>query len=76
MLSSIVAVGNALIAGYPESNALVLVLVAITDVAVLEFDRHGNRLWRAAHTLLDCQHRATAALSAPDPTSARAAAAG
>ena len=42
-LLSIVAVSNALIAGYPRSNALVLVLVAITDVAVLDFKRHGNR---------------------------------
>ncbi|HEY9336271.1 MAG TPA: histidine kinase, partial [Kribbella sp.] len=33
----------ALIAGYPQSNALVLVLVAITDIAVIDFRRHGNR---------------------------------
>ncbi len=43
LLLSIVAVCNALIAGYPDSNALVLVLVAISDIAVLEFHRHGNR---------------------------------
>ena len=42
-LLSVVAVSSALIAGYPQSNALVLVLVAITDVAVLDFRRHGNR---------------------------------
>lgn len=42
-LLSVVTVGSALIAGYPQSNALVLVLVAITDIAVLDFQRHGNR---------------------------------
>jgi signal transduction histidine kinase len=42
-LLSAVAVNNALIAGYSQSNALVLVLVAITDIAVLDFQRHGNR---------------------------------
>ncbi|MGW7680087.1 sensor histidine kinase [Kribbella sp. NPDC054772] len=43
VLLTTVATGSALIAGYPQSNALVLVLVAITDIAVLEFRRHGNR---------------------------------
>ncbi|HWD80807.1 MAG TPA: histidine kinase [Kribbella sp.] len=42
-LLSAVAVSNALIAGYSQSNALVLVLVAITDIAVIDFQRHGNR---------------------------------
>lgn len=42
-LLTAVAVGNALIAGYSQSNALVLVLVAITDIAVIDFQRHGNR---------------------------------
>ncbi|GAA1118598.1 histidine kinase [Kribbella jejuensis] len=42
-LLSAVAVSNALIAGYPQSNALVLVLVAITDIAVIDFQKHGNR---------------------------------
>jgi phosphoenolpyruvate-protein phosphotransferase (PTS system enzyme I) len=36
----------------------------------------GVRTALASHTLLECQHRATAALSAPDPDSARAAATG
>lgn len=43
VLLGAVAVGNALIAGYPDSNSLVLVLVAITDIAVIDFRRHGNR---------------------------------
>lgn len=47
-LLSVVAVGNALVAGYPRSNALVLVLVAITDVAVLDFGKRGNRPIAAA----------------------------
>lgn len=38
-----VAISNALIAGYPQSNSLVLVLVAVTDIAVIDFRRHGNR---------------------------------
>jgi signal transduction histidine kinase len=42
-LLSVVAVANALIAGYPQSNSLALVLVAITDIAVIDFRRHGNR---------------------------------
>ncbi|MFD3399778.1 sensor histidine kinase [Kribbella sp. NPDC058693] len=42
-LLSAVAVTNALIAGYPQSNALALVLVGITDIAVIDFKRHGNR---------------------------------
>ncbi|WP_432890736.1 sensor histidine kinase [Kribbella sp. CA-245084] len=42
-LLSAVAVANALIAGYPQSNSLALVLVAITDIAVIDFKRHGNR---------------------------------
>ncbi|MFF0270289.1 sensor histidine kinase [Kribbella sp. NPDC004536] len=42
-LLSAVAVSNALIAGYPQSNALVLVLVAVTDIAVIDFQRHSNR---------------------------------
>jgi signal transduction histidine kinase len=42
-LLSAVAVGNALIAGYPDSNSLVLVLVAVSDIAVIDFRRHGNR---------------------------------
>ena len=42
-LLSVVTVSSALIAGYPQSNALVLVLVGITDIAVLDFRRHGNR---------------------------------
>ena len=36
-----VAVSNALIAGLPGSNALVLVLVAIADIAVMSFPRYG-----------------------------------
>jgi len=36
-----VAVSNALIAGLPDSNALVLVLVAIADIAVMSFPRYG-----------------------------------
>jgi len=47
-LLSVVAVSSALIAGYPQSNALVLVLVAITDIAVIDFRRHGNRPIAAA----------------------------
>ncbi|MFF0345513.1 sensor histidine kinase [Kribbella sp. NPDC004875] len=43
VLLTAVATGSAVIAGYPQSNALVLVLVAITDVAVLDLRRHGNR---------------------------------
>ena len=43
VLLSAVAVTNALIAGYPQSNSLALVLVAITDIAVIDFERHGNR---------------------------------
>lgn len=43
VLLSAVAVVNALIAGYPQSNSLALVLVAITDIAVIDFQRHGNR---------------------------------
>ncbi|MET9275929.1 histidine kinase [Kribbella sp. NPDC003557] len=42
-LLSVVTISGALIAGYPQSNALVLVLVAITDIAVIDFRRHGNR---------------------------------
>jgi hypothetical protein len=42
-LLSVVAAANALIAGYPQSNSLALVLVAITDIAVIDFRRHGNR---------------------------------
>ncbi|TDW23919.1 sensor histidine kinase [Kribbella kalugense] len=42
-LLSVVAVANALIAGYPQSNSLALVLVGITDIAVIDFRRHGNR---------------------------------
>jgi signal transduction histidine kinase len=42
-LLTLVAVSNALICGYPQSNALALVLVSITDVAVIDFRRHGNR---------------------------------
>jgi signal transduction histidine kinase len=42
-LLSVVAVSNALIAGYPQSNSLVLVLVAVTDIAVIDFGRRGNR---------------------------------
>jgi signal transduction histidine kinase len=42
-LLSAVAVANALIAGYPRSNSLALVLVAITDIAMIDFERHGNR---------------------------------
>jgi len=42
-LLSVATISSALIAGYPQSNALVLVLVAITDIAVLDFRRHGNR---------------------------------
>ncbi|WP_427895688.1 sensor histidine kinase [Kribbella sp. GL6] len=38
-----VAVSNAVIAGYPQSNALVLVLVAMTDIAVIDFGRRSNR---------------------------------
>ncbi|MFI7062684.1 sensor histidine kinase [Kribbella sp. NPDC050124] len=38
-----VAVGNALIAGMEGSNALVLVLVSIADIAVMDFQRYGNR---------------------------------
>ena len=33
-LLSVATISSALIAGYPQSNALVLVLVAITDIAV------------------------------------------
>lgn len=36
-----VAVSNAVISGLPDSNALVLVLVAITDIAVMTFPRYG-----------------------------------
>jgi len=42
-LLSVATISSALIAGYPQSNALVLVLVAITDIAVIDFRRHGNR---------------------------------
>ena len=42
-LLSTVAVGNALICGYENSNSLVLVLVAVTDIAVIDFGRRGNR---------------------------------
>ncbi|HZX08273.1 sensor histidine kinase [Kribbella sp.] len=42
-LLTVVGVANAVIAGYPRSNALVLVLVSITDIAVIDFRRHGNR---------------------------------
>ncbi|MGW6282608.1 sensor histidine kinase [Kribbella sp. NPDC055071] len=42
-LLTLVAVSNALICGYPQSNALGLALVSITDVAVITFRRHGNR---------------------------------
>ncbi|MFI5693448.1 sensor histidine kinase [Kribbella sp. NPDC051586] len=42
-LLGVVAVGNALIAGYPQSNSLALVLVGITDIAVIDFGRRGNR---------------------------------
>jgi signal transduction histidine kinase len=42
-LLAVVAVSGALVAGYPQSNALVLVLVAMTDIAVIDFQRHGNR---------------------------------
>ncbi|MEU4290262.1 sensor histidine kinase [Kribbella sp. NPDC026596] len=42
-LLSAVAVSNALIAGYPESNSLVLALVAISDIAVIDFRRPGYR---------------------------------
>ncbi|MGW1345510.1 sensor histidine kinase [Kribbella sp. NPDC002412] len=37
-----VAVGNALIAGMEGSNALVLVLVAVADIAVMDFRRRGD----------------------------------
>jgi signal transduction histidine kinase len=36
-----VAMSNALIAGLPDSNALVLVLVALADIAVMPFARTG-----------------------------------
>ena len=42
-LLSAVAVGNALICGYENSNSLVLVLVAVVDIAVIDFGRRGNR---------------------------------
>jgi signal transduction histidine kinase len=42
-LLTFVAASNALICGYPQSNALALVLVSITDVAVINFRKHGNR---------------------------------
>jgi signal transduction histidine kinase len=42
-LLTTVAIGNALICGYENSNSLVLVLVAISDIAVIDFRRHGNR---------------------------------
>jgi signal transduction histidine kinase len=42
-LLTAVAVANALICGVENSNSLVLVLVSVTDIAVLQFPRHGNR---------------------------------
>jgi signal transduction histidine kinase len=38
-----VAVVNALICGVDRSNSLVLVLLAMADIAVIQFLRHGNR---------------------------------
>nr|WP_184843620.1 histidine kinase [Kribbella solani] len=43
VLLTVVAVANGLISGVDSSNSLVLVLVSITDIAVLQFPRHGNR---------------------------------
>ncbi|MEU4602268.1 histidine kinase [Kribbella sp. NPDC023972] len=40
-LLTAVAMSNALIAGLPDSNALVLVLVALADIAVMPFARTG-----------------------------------
>jgi signal transduction histidine kinase len=42
-LLSAVAIASALICGVDSSNSLVLVLVAMTDIAVLQFPRHSNR---------------------------------
>lgn len=42
-LLTAVAVSSALICGVDSSNSLVLVLVSATDIAVLQFRRHGNR---------------------------------
>lgn len=43
VLLSTVAIGNALLAGIPDSNALVLVLVAITTIVVVDLSRAGIR---------------------------------
>ncbi|GAA1678464.1 histidine kinase [Kribbella yunnanensis] len=43
VLLSTVAIGNALLAGVPDSNALVLVLVALTTIVIVDLSRTGFR---------------------------------
>ncbi|HEY3557872.1 MAG TPA: histidine kinase [Kribbella sp.] len=59
-LLTAVAVASALICGVDSSNSLVLVLVSVTDIAVLQFPRHSNRPIVAASTCIAAAYAVSA----------------
>ncbi|WP_350277583.1 histidine kinase [Kribbella sp. HUAS MG21] len=54
------AIGGALVCGVDSSNSLVLVLVSMTDIAVLQFPRHSNRPVIAASTCVAAAYAVSA----------------
>lgn len=59
-LLTTVAIASALICGVDSSNALVLVLVSMTDIAVLQFQRSSNRPIIAASTCVAAAYAVSA----------------